>query len=546
VKPRDVMTNSVPPPSGARGAQRRRAAHSRLPLLAAALLASAPPGALHAQADTARAAIRAWRIAHEAGIVREFADLLALPNVAGDRDGIRRNADALVAMLGRRGVRARLLRPAEGSPAVFGELTVPGATRTLALYAHYDGQPVDPSQWTTPPWTPTLRERSLAEGGRAIPLPAPGDRVDPESRLYARSAGDDKVSIMAMLAALDALRASGQAPSVNLKFFFEGEEEAGSPHLREILEHHRDLLAADAWLFCDGPAYQNGRYQLIFGDRGIAGLELTVYGPTRPLHSGHYGNWAPNPAVLLANLIASMRNDDGHVRIAGFYDDVRPISPAERRALAELPALDTVLRRALGLARSEADDAPLMERLMLPALNVRGLQAGAVGAGAANVISTEARASFDFRLVPNQTPEHVRELVEAHLRSQGWFLTADSVTMAVRLAHPRIVRVQWEAGGYPASRVALDLPFAWALLRAAATGTDEPLLAVPTVGASGPTYLFEQVLHTTMLTLPIANYDDNQHAADENLRLRNLWDGIELYAAMLARVRAYWEERALP
>ncbi|HEV2642120.1 MAG TPA: M20/M25/M40 family metallo-hydrolase, partial [Candidatus Elarobacter sp.] len=424
-----------------------------------------------ADAATLRAAVRRYRVANEGAILREFADLLSIPNVASDHANIRRNADALVAMLRRRGVAARLLEQGDASPVVYGEIVAPGAVHTIVLYAHYDGQPVDPTQWATPPWTPTLRTRALSDGGTPIPFPSDSaTHVDGEARLYARSSGDDKASIQAMLAALDAMRATGAAPSVNVKFIFEGEEEAGSPHLGEILARNAALLRGDALLFCDGPNHQSGRQQVLFGVRGVTGLELTVYGPTRALHSGHYGNWAPNPGVLLANLIASMRDDDGRIRIAGYYDDVRPLSRAERSAIAALPRVDSTLRQSLGLARTEANDAPLAERIMAPALNVRGIRVGAVGAQAANAISTEARASFDFRLVPNETPERVRDLVNAHLRKQGYFVTTDSVTSAMRLAHAKIARVQWDDAGYPASRTPMDIPVARAVVRAITDG----------------------------------------------------------------------------
>ncbi len=445
-------------------------------------------------------------------------------------------------MLTQRGVAARLLELEGAPPAVLGELTTPGATRTLVLYAHYDGQPVDPSQWATPPWTPTLRNKALAENGVPIPLPKEGDpHVSGEARLYARSSGDDKASIIAMLTSLDALSAAKLHPSVNLKFFFEGEEEAGSPHLEAMLQRHRDALRADAWLFCDGPNHQSGQQQVQLGVRGITGLDLTVYGPSRPLHSGHYGNWAPNPGLLIASLIASMRDDDGRIKIAHFYDDVRPISPSERRAIEAIPPVDVELRRALALAHTEARDAPLAERIMLPALNVRGIQAGAVGDQAANVISTEARASFDFRLVPNQTPERVRDLVNAHIVRQGYFVTADSVTTTMRLAHPRIARARWSEGGYPAVRAPMDQPFGRAVVHAVADGLGRQPLLLPTMGGSGPLYLFEKVLHAPIIILPIANFDDNQHAANENLRLQNLWDGIAVYAGVIGRLGAYWK-----
>ena len=529
--------------------------HSRSALGALAVMVCVGAGNAFAQAGAsasravtgaaARSAARQYRESHEAEIAKEFVDLLAIPNVASDSANIRRNAAVLIEMLRRRGVNARTLEGGGGPPAVYGELRAPGATRTVVFYAHYDGQPVDPSQWTGSPWTPVLRDGSLAAGAKVIPLPSTGQRMNGESRVYARSASDDKGAIVAMLAALDGLRSGNITPSVNLTFFFEGEEEAGSEHLRRMLETHADLLRADAWVFCDGPVHQSGRQQVVFGARGVMGLELTTYGPSRALHSGHYGNWAPNPAALMANLLASMRNDDGRILIAGFMDDVRPISAAERRALGTMPAIDSTLRRALLLGGTEANSALLAERIMLPALNVRGIKVGGVRELAANAIPTEASASIDFRLVPNQKPERVRELVEAHLRSRGYHVVHEAPDSATRMAHPKLVRAEWE-GGYAATRASMDLPFSRALLAAASSGATTPPLAVPTLGGSLPTSTFEQVLGVPLVVLPIANYDNNQHAANENLRFQNLWDGIELFAAVMARLGHEWRESTVP
>ena len=191
---------------------------------------------------------------------------------------------------------------------------------------------------------------------------------------------------------------------LNLNFFFEGEEEAGSPHLGDLFDRIRDLLAADLWLFCDGPVHQSRRPQLVFGARGIAELEITVYGAVRDLHSGHYGNWAPNPAFELARLLASMKDDDGRVTVAGFYDSLTPPEPAVAAAIAALPPFDDALRRELGLAATEANDAPYLERLLLPSLNVRGLASAGVGDAARNVVPATATASLDLRLVPGKDP----------------------------------------------------------------------------------------------------------------------------------------------
>ncbi len=511
------------------------------------LLSSA---ALHAGAQStgaaARAAARQFREAREGAILTEFAELVAIPNVARDSVNIRRNADHLIAMLGRRGfTNTQLLTVPGAPPSVYGELLVSGATRTLVLYAHYDGQPVEPRNWTTPPWSPVLRDKEVSAGGKVVPIPTGTSRIDPEARLYGRSTGDDKSSIMAMLVAVDAMRSGNIAQSVNIKVFFEGEEEASSQHLGEILGKYKTLLAADAWLFCDGPVHQSGRQQVVFGNRGITSFELTVYGATRALHSGHYGNWAPNPGAMMATLIASMRDDDGRIRIAGYYDDVKPITAAERRAIAALPTYDATLRRALGLGRTESNGALLAERIMLPAFNVRGIRVGGVRETGSNTISTEAFASFDLRLVPDQKPERIQRLVEAHVRKQGYFVTRDSATAAVLLAHPKVARIEWR-DGYPASRAPLDGPFGQAVLAALSDGAKERPLSVPTSGGTGPTYLFNQILGVPMISLPIANYDNNQHAADENLRVGNLWDGIETYAALLAGMGRTWGARPVP
>ncbi len=284
----------------------------------------------------AQSSIRDYRRAHERQILAEFTQLVAIPNVASDKENIRRNAELIQAMMQRRGLNPQLLegKSKDTPPAVYGEWKVDGATHSIILYAHYDGQPVDPKQWTaSPPFQPTWRSAAMEAGGQIVTLPANGD-INPEWRLYGRAASDDKAGVMAILTAFEALRAQNISPSLNIKFIFEGEEEAGSPHLGDIIDLHKDLLQSDAWIICDGPVHQSGRKQVVFGVRGDQNVDVTVYGAKRPLHSGHYGNWAPNPAMLLARLLASMKDDTGRVTIAGWYDGVEPIGAAEKRAIA--------------------------------------------------------------------------------------------------------------------------------------------------------------------------------------------------------------------
>jgi acetylornithine deacetylase/succinyl-diaminopimelate desuccinylase-like protein len=276
-----------------------------------------------------------------------------------------------------------------------------------------------------------------------------------------------------------------------------------------------------------------------FGARGITDVEVTLYGPARALHSGHYGNWAPNPATALAHLVAGLRDLDGRVQIAGFYDDVRPPTAAEQEAVASIPDVDDALRRELTLAATEAGGARLAERLLLPALNVRGLRAGAVAEQAANAIPTEARASIDFRLVPDQSPGRVRDRVEAHLRGLGYVIVHAAPTVDERRAHPRLVRLDW-GPGYPAARAPLDTPFAQALVTLVGQGAGAPVVRMPTLGGSIPMHLFSDLFGVPVVGLPIANHDDNQHAANENLRLQNLWDGVTVFATLLAGLGEGW------
>jgi acetylornithine deacetylase/succinyl-diaminopimelate desuccinylase-like protein len=239
---------------------------------------------------------------------------------------------------------------------VVADIRTPGATRTIGLYAHYHGQPLDPKEWASPAFEPTLRTRPIEDGGTPIVLPSAGTPINPEWRLYARGAGDDKAPIIAMLTALDAIRAAGIQMKSNIRLAFEGEEEAGSANLEATIAANKALFAADVWLICDGPVYQNRQQSLIFGARGSLTFEVTTYGARTELHSGHYGNWAPNPALELAQLLASMKDRDGRVVIPGFYDQAEPLGPVERQAIAEAPPIDALLMRDFWLGTT--DESP--------------------------------------------------------------------------------------------------------------------------------------------------------------------------------------------
>jgi acetylornithine deacetylase/succinyl-diaminopimelate desuccinylase-like protein len=480
--------------------------------------------------------VREYRRANENRILQEFIELLLIPNVASDRENIRRNAAHIMEMMQRRGIKPQLFNAKDENapPAVYGEYISPNAKRTIVFYAHYDGQPTDPKQWTgSLPWSPVLRTDALERNGQIVPMPKANDAINPEWRLYARSASDDKAGVMAILTAFDALVANKIQPSVNIKFFFEGEEEAGSSHLGDILARNKDLLKADAWIVCDGPVHQSGRKQVVFGVRGDTNVDLTVYGATRPLHSGHYGNWSPNPALILVKLLSSMKDDNGVVTIKGWYDDVEPLNALEQQAIKDAPQYDEELKKQLGLARTEGNGKNLLELINQPSLNINGMASGDVGALARNVIPTTASAVLDLRLVKGNDYKCQVEKLRAHIKQQGFYVIEREPTTDERLKYPLIAKFIHRAGGYNAQRTKMDLPISLSVMEAVQSASSQPIVKMPTLGGSLPLSIITDNLNVPTITVPIANYDNNQHAENENIRLQNLWDGIEIFASLM-------------
>lgn len=473
--------------------------------------------------------------------MREFMSFLALPNVASDSAGIMKNAAFIIDMMRQRGIsNVRMLEADDNRwspPAIFGEKRVPGAARTLIFYAHYDGQPVNPDQWANglEPFTPKVYSDAIPSGGTAVNF-RPEGPVDPNWRVYARGASDDKAGVIAILNAYEALERTGTKLGCNIKFFFEGEEEAGSPHLSALLGRHAELLRSDLWIICDGPVHQTGRKIVSFGVRGDAHLELKVYGPKRPLHSGHYGNWAPNPALTLAKLLASMKDDAGRVTIRGFYDDVTPLSETERAALTAMPPIDEEMRRELGLAAPEMAGVKLAEAITMPSLNINGMASGNVGKLASNQIPTSAEATLDLRLVVGNDWRRQQQKVVDHIRAQGFHIVDHDPDDEERQKYAKLIRVVAPDNGYNAQRTPMDHPLAESVIAAVTSTSGAPPVLIPTSGGSLPLYLIHQRLNAQAISVPIANHDNNQHAENENIRLRNLFEGIETIAAVM-RIR---------
>jgi acetylornithine deacetylase/succinyl-diaminopimelate desuccinylase-like protein len=286
-------------------------------------------------------------------------------------------------------------------------------------------------------------------------------------------------------------------------------------------------------LILDGPLHQSGKPTLAFGARGNLVFQLTTFGPKFALHSGHYGNWAPNPAMDLAQLLASMKDANGRVLVNGFYEDVPPLSRDERDVLAAVPDGSDELKQFFGIQRTEQVGSNLQEALQFPSLNVRGLQSGDVGDQARTIIPDRAIAEIDVRLVKETDAERMLQRVLAHIRAQGFHVLIDAdPDDQARARYPRIVRVS-RINWTNAYRTDMSLPESVALIRTLERAWGEPPVRTRTMGGSVPIDFFIQALGMPAISLPVVNFDNNQHSDNENLRIRNLSDAVISLAAVL-------------
>ncbi len=469
-------------------------------------------------------------------IIDEYIQFVAIPNVSSDTANMPLNASFIIKMMKQRGIEGSLLhgKTAGVNPAVFGEIKVPGATKTIAYYAHYDGQPVNPKQWTggLQPFTPVFITAPVEQGGSIINYKK-GDSINNNWRLSGRGSADDKAGVMAILNAYDALIKSGIKLTHNIKFFFEGEEEVGSLHLGEIFEQNKNKLVADLWIIVDGPRHVSGKKLVSFGVRGDTHIDLTVYGPKRPLHSGNYGNWAPNPAMMMVQLLATMKDEKGNVLIKGFYDDVVPLTAEEKQAIAKVPDIEPVLKKELGIAQPDGDGKAFLELLLQPTLNINGIQSANTGKLAANIIPTVATATLDLRLVLGNDADRQVQKVKDHIAAKGYYIINREPTDAERLEHAKIIKVITTGDGYNAQRTPMNLPEAQSVIKAIQATVNYPVVLLPSSGGSLPLYLFEKQLGAKVISIPIVNYDNNQHAENENVKISFLYEGIETLAAIM-------------
>jgi len=464
----------------------------------------------------------------------EFYALLALPNDAHFPADIEKNLAFCEAAFAKRGFSTRRL-PTPGAALLLAERTYRRGAKTVLVYLQIDGQPVDPQGWEQDnPWRPVLKQRDAGGAWRIIPSARLQDGpIDPDWRIFARAASDAKGPVAAFLAALDAASSLEVAPDFNVKVIMDFEEELGSPNLPAAVERYRSELAADRLLIFDGPRHVSNRPTLTFGARGIAELTLVVYGPRSPVHSGNYGNYTPNPAMRLAQLLASMKDDLGRVTIPGFYDGVA-LTRAEKEILRQVPDDEEQIRSFLGIAEPDAIGGNFQESLQYPTLNVRGLEALHVGTQARTLIPDQAVAEIDIRLVPSSDAARLISLVTEQVAGKGYLVLDRAPTEQQRLTHPRIASIV-SSVSYGPFQTPLDSPTGDWLRTAMTRAFGEPPIQIRMMGGSMPIAPFVTTLAIPAVGVPTVNPDNNQHAENENIRVGNYVDAVKTFLAILTQ-----------
>lgn len=461
-------------------------------------------------------------------LYREF---LSLPNDANYPEQISELNAWVREAFEARGFDTKLI-PTNGSPSVYAERLADGASTTLLIYLQADGQPVDPAAWHQPnPYEAVLKARNDAGDWQIIDWDSVQGSMDPDWRIFARSASDSKGPMTQLLVAVELLTTVKPDLGYNLKVLIDTEEELGSPHLAAAVHAHSDLLAADMLLIFDGPPHASNRPTVSLGARGIATVSLTTYGPRVAQHSGHYGNFVPNPALALAQILATMKSPDGVVTIDGFYDGVE-IDDETRTMLEAVPDDEEAILASMGLIRADAVAGSLQEAIQYPSLNIRGLSAGWTGAASRTIIPPTAVAEIDIRLVLESDPVHLVSLVRGHIEELGYTVLDHAPTDAERMEYPRIVSMTDEIS-YGAFRTDPEA----APARLARAGMrhlfgEEPIVVV-TMGGSIPIAPIIDVLGLPAASVPTVNIDNNQHSPNENLRLGNFLEGIAILISVL-------------
>lgn len=465
-------------------------------------------------------------------VAGELVDFLSIPNNALIEGQAAENRKWLADAFQKRGFETKEM-PTLSRTAFFAEFKVKSAKETVLFYMHFDGQPVEPSKWfQQDPYKPVLKQQIAGEW-QAVDWDKLSEGYDEDLRLFARSASDDKGPIIMFLQAFDIMKARGQEPKFNIKVILDPEEEQGSRGMPDAVNRYRKSLEADHMVILDGPIHDSNSPTIVFGCRGIAGIELTVYGPRLPQHSGHFGNYAPNPALRLSQLLASMKDEEGRTTIPGFYDGIDLTTVKD--ILAAVPDDLEKINKRVGIAEPDKVGGNYQEAVNYPSLNIRGFRAGWVGKEARTIVPEKAIATIDIRLVPESDGARLVGLVKKHIEEAGYYIIEGrEPTEEERMTQAKIIRFDhdpssmWKAFNTPINSTTGK----W-LYETLKAGHEKDVARIRLHGGSVPIAFFVNGLGIPAVLVPVVNPDNNQHSPNENLRLGHYKNGIKTALAIL-------------
>ena len=462
--------------------------------------------------------------------LEELKSFVALPNDANNPPDIDKNLVWLAKAFTSRGFKTQLL-PTEGIPIFYAEHTTSPEKPTILFYMHFDGQSVDKSKWDQEnPYKIALKAK---EGGRWVEKPwsALNSGVNGDWRLFGRSTSDDKGPIVMFLNAIDLLKYDKKEIPFTIKVIIDGEEEKSSKPLPGSVRKNKELLKSDYLVINDGPVHVSGKPTLVFGCRGITSMTITTFGPVVPQHSGHYGNYAPNPGWRLIHLLDGMKDDQGRVLIKGYYDGI-VLDAEAKKVLSQVPDDITTIHGQLQIADPEKVGSNYQESLQFPSLNIRGLSSGWVGKEARTIVPESATAELDLRLVVETDGSRLQGLVKDYLKSQGYKILDEIPDKKMRMKEPDLVLVK-EGSITDAFRTDLENPFGLWLEGILKDTFNEDVVKIRTMGGTVPIAPFINALEIPAFIVPMVNPDNNQHSPNENLKISQINYGIKLFYQIL-------------
>ncbi|NDV44553.1 M20/M25/M40 family metallo-hydrolase [Flagellimonas sediminis] len=466
-----------------------------------------------------------------ADAIKELQEFIAIPNDALNPDDIDRNIMWLKRKFGERGFNTTVL-DTDGLPLFFAALPMSNDKPTVLIYMHLDGQSVDPSKWDQPDPYKMVLKVPEGDGFKTVSFDELNDDINYEWRLFGRSTSDDKSPIVMLLNTIDLLKQDGKEIPFNVKVILDSEEEKSSEPLPKAVKQYRELLEADFLMIVDGPVHSSGEPTVVYGCRGITSLSLTTYGPIKPQHSGHYGNYAPNPGFQLSQLLASMKDGEGRVLISGYYDGIT-IDETTKAVLKSVPDSDAEIAERLQFKTPEKVGSFYQEALQYPSLNIRGLGSAWIGDKARTIVPESATAELDLRLVVESDGNRLKKLVKDHIAKQGFKVLDHEPTKEERMQFDKIVMVK-EGSVTDAFRTDLHNPYGQFLTSTMKNIFGKDVIQIRTMGGTVPIAPFINELKIPAFIVPVVNPDNNQHSPNENVKISQLAYGIKAFYGILS------------